>query len=166
MLKGSLGFLILATLLNPLISRAAQPAQATMNLVATVPSTCSLLLQGSIDPLVLGEAIRSQSLERFQIPVLVECNTPNAKLKALPVGLTSPQAPGFTVYYHVNTSIGLGSGVGWVNTSWQQPAVLATFSEPVKQEVMVLLEGFREDKGKALPAGNYSGYVHLTIGAE
>ena len=165
-MKTTFGALLILSLVMPLTARAAQPAQATVNLVATVPSTCSLLLQGSIDPLLLGEAIRSRSLERFQIPVQVECNTPNAKLKALPVGLTSASAPGFTIYYHVNTSLGLGNGVGWVNTSWQQPAVLASFAEPVKQEVMVLLEGFRENNGKPLPAGNYSGYIHLTIGAE
>ena len=166
MLSFAIKALVISLSVFGTVARADQPAQATINLVATVPNTCSLVVKGSLDSLVLGEAIRSESLERFQIPLQVECNTPNAKLRAMPVGLTSPVAPGYSIYYHVNTSIGLTTGAGWINTAWQQPGLMALFTEPVKREVMVLLEGFKEDKGRALPAGNYSGYVRLTLGAE
>lgn len=158
--------LLAAAFLLPSFAQATPPATATINLVASVPNTCSLMVMGSIDSLALGEAIRTESLERFQIPVQVDCNTPNAKLKAQPVALISASAPGYSVYYHMNTDIGLANGLGWINTSFDQTAVMAEFNSPVKQEVRVLLEGFKETTGKTLPAGNYSGYIQLTIGAD
>jgi hypothetical protein len=159
-------FLAVSILITPLLSFASAPATATINLVATVPNTCSLMVMNSIDSLALGEAIRTESLERFQIPVQIDCNTPNAKLKAKPISLTSASAPGYQIYYHMNTDLGLNSGLGWINTSFESSAVMAQFPVPVRQEVRVLLEGFKEVSGKTLPAGNYSGYVQLTIGAD
>lgn len=145
---------------------ATAPSTATINLVATVPDSCSLTVNNSIDALSLGEAIRSSSLERFQVPVEVDCNTPDARLMAQPTVLTSPQAPGYEVYYQVNTDLGVNNGMGWINTSFTAPALLMQFPAPVKQEIEVLLEGFKEANNKPLPAGNYSGYIQLTIGAQ
>jgi hypothetical protein len=158
--------LILAILSPQIAHSASNPSAATINLVATIPNTCSLVVMSAPDSLALGEAIRTQSLERFAVPLAVDCNTPNAKLRAKPVSLTSSAAPGYQIYYHINTDIGVGSGLGWINTSFDQNTVMAQFPVPVKQEILIYMEGFKEVAGKTLPAGNYNGYIQLTIGAE
>ena len=145
---------------------AVAPATSSITLVATVPNACSLQVINTLDSLSLGQAVQTQSLQRFQIPVNVKCNTPNAKLRALPFALTSSSAPGYSIYYHLNTDVGISSGLGWINTSFDQSIVMAQFPTPVSQEIMFYLEGFRESSGRTLPAGNYSGYVQLTIGAD
>lgn len=88
-------------------------------------------------------------------------------LEAQPVALSgSGTSAGHQIYYQLNTDIGLQQGIGWINTGFNQPSVVANFpvaSPPQGQRVNLLLEGFKDSTNQQAPAGDYTGYVALQI---
>src|ERR1035437_5106196 len=96
--------LTLLTLILGLSFKAqASNNSAVINLLATIPNTCTIQVLENISPLMLGEAIRTNSSQRFIVPIQIECNSYNSILRARPYSLINVHAPGYEIYYHINT---------------------------------------------------------------
>lgn len=150
-----------------LLGFSAQAANNTalINLMATIPNTCTIQVLENVNPLILGEAIRTQSLQRFTVPVQVECNSFNSVLSARPYPLTNLSAPGYEIYYHINSSNGVSQGFGWLNTSFTSLAPIAQFNEPTREQIYIYIEGFKETSNRIPPSGDYRGLIELSIDA-
>lgn len=135
-----------------------------LDLTAIVSESCSLVLNGTVDSTALGAAIASEDLaKQFLVPVQVECNIPNSKLKAVGTALESASAQGILINYHFKSDV--GENLGWKNSATGTPESIAEFADPVSQTVNVIIENFKEANNKQVPAGEYKGSITLTISA-
>lgn len=136
---------------------------AAINLIATIPNTCSLQVLDNVNPMVLGEAIRSQSTQRFTLPLQVECNSSTSVISARPFPLVNINAPGYEIYYHISSSQGAQQGAGWINTSFTELAPIASFNQPTSKQIYIWMEGFKENSNRVPPSGDYRGFIQLSI---